>query len=165
MPSMRDKQGLAPCAVVARGPVGSRQFCGVDRGPSRSSAFRASGGLRRVTLVVTLSPVEGHAPELISDDPRKDVPHACEVRQLSQAFDRHGPLVTTSQAGKILGRSTAQVLEWIKRGRFTSVKLLGVSMLPMEEVMAYKRLRDSGADLSGGRGRRCASKSDLLKAS
>lgn len=120
-----------------------------------------------VTVGVSYGPpVDGHvSSELISDDPRKEIPHACEIRELCEAFEKHGQLVTTGQAARILDRSTGQLGAWLNRGRFTRIDSLGAVLLPLAEVMAYKRLRDSGADLSGGRGRRVPSKEDLRRAS
>lgn len=103
-------------------------------------------------------------PELISDDPRVDLPHASDFQALRAAVEEHGTLIVSGQAAKILDRSTAQVVSWLQRGKFTRVEAFGGVMLPLAEVMAFKKLRDSGDVSAGGRGRRAPSKRELLKA-
>ena len=105
-------------------------------------------------------------PELISDDPRCEASQAVsDLQTLTEAVEQHGTLISTGQAAKIIGCSVQQVAVYAKRGKFTRIAVLGGVMVPVDEVRAYKRLKEAGALPHAGRGHRRVPMSELVKAS
>ena len=107
------------------------------------------------------------SPELISDDPRCPGSEAvADVQLLCESVEEHGPLISTGQAARVLGCSAQQVGVWTKRGKFTRVAVLGGVMVPVAEIEAYKRLRDSGGLVSAkGKNGRTVSVAEMMRAS
>lgn len=108
-----------------------------------------------------------HQPELISDDPRCEASTAeilGEWKRFRQLSKDHGGLLTTGQAGKLLGVPPGQISTWILRGRFTSFKVLGARMVPAPEVVALLKERQSEDLSQGGRGLKAPSLSELARA-
>ena len=84
-------------------------------------------------------------PELISNDPRcEGAGDVADVQTLRAAADEHGVLITSAQASRVLGCTSGQMRVWTQRGKFTRIEGLGGVMVPLSEIEAYKRLRDSG---------------------
>ena len=107
-----------------------------------------------------------HQAELISDDPRCDATSAeiiGEWKRFRQLSKEHGGLLTTGQAGKLLGVPPGQISTWILRGRFTSFKVLGARMVPAPEVVALLKQRKSEDLSQGGRGHKSPSLAELAR--
>lgn len=107
-----------------------------------------------------------HQPELISDDPRCEASTAeilGEWKRFRELSKEHGGLLTTGQAGKLLGVPPGQISTWILRGRFTSFKVLGARMVPAPEVIALLKERQKEDPHLGGRGQKAPSLAELAR--
>lgn len=106
-------------------------------------------------------------PELISDDPRcEGSADVADVQTLREAAAEHGVLISSAQAAKVLGCTSGQMRVWTQRGKFTRIEGLGGVMVPLAEVEAYKRLRDSGELVqSKGRNGRTVPVAEMMRAS
>lgn len=103
--------------------------------------------------------------EMMLNDPRLESTDPTimeEIRAFKDATARHGGLLGMSQVAAIANVSQPTVSRHVKAGRFTVYEIVGMKLLPLDEVMAYLRVRNEELLSKGGRGLKAPKFRDLI---
>ena len=58
-----------------------------------------------------------------------------EIEKNGIIFNRYGPLITRSQAARILGKTPTRIRQMIKEGKLTSITCLKVKMVAFQDIL------------------------------
>lgn len=58
-----------------------------------------------------------------------------EIDETGKIFNRCGPLVTRSQAARLLGRTPTRIRQMIKEGKIRSITCIKVKMIPFQDIL------------------------------
>lgn len=98
----------------------------------------------------------GQTPELISDDPRREVTTDFDSMSFAEAYDaahaQYGILVPKSAVKYCLELSRQAVDGLVRKGVFTRVVIHGELFIPLSELEKRIELKQSGNLPKGGRG-------------
>jgi len=103
----------------------------------------------------------GHEPELISDDPRREIKPEFSDMSFAEAYDlaheKYGVLVPRSAIKICLDLSQQAASSLLRRGAFTRVDIHGEVFVPLSELEARISQKSTGQLPRGGRGNRISS--------
>lgn len=104
--------------------------------------------------------------EMLLGDPRLESSDPSVMEDLKGFIDatkRHGGLLAAKQVAAIANVSHSTVSRHIKAGRFTTYDFVDMTLLPLDEVMAYVKARNEELLAKGGHGLKSPKFKDLLK--
>lgn len=109
--------------------------------------------------------VEAATPELISDDPRREVEDGpiAEAKRFV-AFIKRGGGLTVGQLAQCAEVNPGTVSTACARGRLKSEHYFGTRWIPLGECRSYLAMHMSGERMAGGRGIKAPSISEMWKA-
>lgn len=104
--------------------------------------------------------------EMFLNDPRMTENSSSimeELKSFLAANARHGGMLASKQVAALANVNTSTIARHVKAGRFTTYTFADMTLLPMDEVMAYLKARNESLLSKGGHGLKGAKFSDLMK--
>lgn len=90
----------------------------------------------------------GQTPELISDDPRREITNDYDSMPFAEAYDaaheKHGVLVPRTAVADCLGITSAGAADLIKRGSLTSIYVHRHVFIPLSEIEERIEMKRTG---------------------
>lgn len=104
--------------------------------------------------------------EMLLNDPRLESTEPSikeDILAFKNATAKHGGLLGFRQVATIANVNPSTITRHVNAGRFTVYELVGMKLLPLDEVMTYLKLRNEELLSKGGGGLKSPKFKDLLK--
>lgn len=86
-----------------------------------------------------------------------------DLKVLRNAWDKHGAVLSCSQAASLIGCAPSYVHVLIGRNQFTVYNILGLKCIPLDEVHLYLKMKANNELPTGGGSAKGKKIKDLLK--